>query len=321
MKKMKFIAISLALAVLFACKSTPKNDESSSSGKIETSEKIEDVKQEEKAPISNIKFAELSWIIEQISPSFWPSKLDDDSKMFITFHMPVSEILNINDIESIFITSPKDMWLLEGANLKNVVEMDKKEKKLIIKRLHCASGAVPLGNWTVDLSVKDGGKASKTVVVSGLQSADTNKKLDSDTDGKEEKKTQYLVPNAKSEEEVSALAIPVINSVSRDADSLEIKFSVNDKRVKNGYFWFDVPGEIYYRDSGSMIDASANPVNGCRRFSTDGKECYYLLRKNKENASWFSKIVAVHFVVADINRVESPWEERVRSISERVRIK
>ena len=33
--------------------------------------------------------------------------------------------------------------------------------------------------------------------------------------------------------------------------------------------------EKYYKDSGSMIDASGKPVNGCRAFSKDGKECRY----------------------------------------------
>lgn len=317
MRKMKFVALVLAL-IFFGCKSTPKTETT------ETAKNIEQVKVDEnESNQTKIEFGELSWILEQISPSFWPTPLKADSKMFITFHMPVSQNVKIADIEKIFISSPKDMWLLENESIKNIVEMNTKDKKLVIKRLHCVSGQIPLGAWTVELTLKDGGFAKKTVEVSGLKDYVKleNSESESDTSNTQKNTQKFLVPKAENENEVSCLAVPTIKSVSKDKDFIEIRFSINDKRVKNGYFWFDVPGEIYYRDSGSMIDASGNPVNGCRKFSTDGSECSYILRKDKTNSAWFSKIVAAYFVVADVNRVESPWEERIRSISEKASIK
>jgi hypothetical protein len=333
MKNMKFIALVVALAfVALSCKSTPKKTETSTSTSVGAVEKkqvqpVEEVEKKEKP--TEISFGEISWIAEQISPSFWPSALKNKSTMFITFHMPVSQDVDINRIEKIFVASPKDMWLLEGSKIKNVVEMDKKDKKLVIKRLQCVNGALPLGDWTVEVTLTDGGFASKTLNVSGMQVQATDKaesKPEASAENAKDKEaekpaTKYLVPNAANSNEVACLAIPVIKSVSRDADSIEIRFSVKDSRVKNGYFWFDVPGEIYYRDSGSMIDASGKPVNGCRKFSTDGAECVYILRKDKTNADWFAKIIGAYFVVADVNRVQSPWEERIRSVSERAVVK
>lgn len=350
MKNIKFIIFALLVLVLFSCKSTQKTTETEvgttepepvqTSTTTTTPEPEPEPKQEpepepetEKKP-TKITFGEVSWIAEQIAPTFWPKPLKNKSTMFISFHMPVSENVNVDSIEKLFIVSPKDMWLLEGAAIKNVVEMETKEKKLVIKRLQCVNGSVPLGEWTIELSQKDGGFASKTVNVSGLQAKSASqtetKKSDNkaettnvaeDTAKKETAKTQYLVPKAEGKDEVSTLAVPVIKSVSRDADTIEIRFSVNDARIKNGYFWFDVPGEIYYRDSGSMINAAGKPVNGCRKFSTDGAECLYILRKDATNSAWFSKIIGAYFVVADVNRVQSPWEERIRSVSERAVVK
>lgn len=350
MKKMNFIALLLVL-VLFGCKSTPKTTETETSetetapvtstdtAAVEQTEPAE----EDTKKITEISFGEVSWIAEQISPSFWPTKLKNKSTMFVTFHMPVSQEVNISMIEKIFIASPKDMWLLEGSQIKNVVEMDRKAKKLVIKRLQCVNGSVPLGDWTVELTLTDGGFASKTVRVSGMQVQATAKTESAPQKSKESTENQasetaqptedqpaeetekaaiqYLVPKSTNKNEVACLAIPVIKSVSRDADTIEIRFSVKDSRIKNGYFWFDVPGEIYYRDSGSMIDASGKPVNGCRKFSTDGAECLYILRKDKTNTDWFGKIIGAYFVVADVNRVQSPWEERIRSVSERAVVK
>ena len=138
---------------------------------------------------------------------------------------------------------------------------------------------------------------------------------DKETAEKEKAKTSFIVPVAKTPEEQQALAFPVIQSVSRDSDTIEIVFSINDSRVKNAYFYFDVPKEIYYRDSGSMIDAAGKPVNGCRSFSVDGQKSYYVLHKDASNADWFDKATRCFLVVSDINRVASPWEERHRTIS------
>lgn len=351
MKKMKFIVLLLVLSV-FACNSTPKTE--TTSNEPDTKETVAETEQGEKNTAAEVRFGELSWIVEHISPSFWPTPLKNESNMFITFHMPISENLDMSGIEKILITSPKDLWLLEGSDIKNIIELDSAQKKLAIKRLQCSGAAVPLGEWNVDLILKNGARTHKSVNVSGLQkdtekqaektktaatapagndtekseTASSNEKI-ADTENAEaaaDTKTdkaeiKYLVANARAANETSCLAIPVITAISRDADTIEIRFSVNDKRVKNGYFWFDVPGEKYYRDSGSMIDASGKPVNGCRKFSTDGKECLYILRKDKDNSAWFSKAIAAYFVVADVNRVQSPWEERIRSVSEKAAIK
>ena len=128
------------------------------------------------------------------------------------------------------------------------------------------------------------------------------------------------MPKAQFKNEISALDVPKITSVSKDEDSIEIYFSVNDSRVKNGYFWFDVPGEKDYRDAGSVIDGKGNPVNGCRKFSTDGAKCRFILRRDAENAEWFDKATACCFVVSDVNRVTDPWNERIRSISSLIKI-
>ncbi|MEL3908956.1 MAG: hypothetical protein P1P64_08130 [Treponemataceae bacterium] len=335
MKNIKFITFALFVLVLFSCKSTQKATETevSEPEPVQTSTTtttLEPEPETEKEPEpKKITFGEVSWIAEQIAPSFWPKPLENKSTMFISFHMPVSENVKIDNIEKIFIVSPKDMWLLEGAAIKNVVEMETKEKKLVIKRLQCVNGSVPLGEWTIELSQKDGGFASKVVNVSGLQAKNASQTETKKSDSKmetadaenEASEIQYLVPKAVEKNEVAGLAIPVIKSVSRDAETIEIRFSVNDARVKNGYFWFDVPGEVYYKDSGSMINATGNPVNGCRKFSTDGAECLYILRKDRTNSAWFSKIIGAYFVVADVNRVQSPWEERIRSVSERAVVK
>lgn len=325
MKRTKFFALIVVLALaLIGCKSTPK---------AETAEPTP-------APATtNISFGDISWIIEQISPSFWPTPLASQSTMFITFHIAVNTAVPINEVKQIFIASPKDMWLLEGSDIQNVLEMDQEGKKLVLKRLQCAETGVPLGEWSVDITLNDGSKTTKTVTVNGLQTENTavteetqpselseteqtdEAVSEESTAETKEKQITYLAAKAAGKDQVAALAVPSIASVSRDEDSIEIRFSVKDKRIKNGYFWFDVPGEKYYRDSGSMIDAAGNPVNGCRRFSTDGKECLYILRKDADNSTWFNQITAVYFVVADVNRVQSPWEERIRSVSEKAEVK
>ena len=139
--------------------------------------------------------------------------------------------------------------------------------------------------------------------------------LDTATTGNNSKKIiPMVVPVVQAAGEQAALEFPVIQSVSRDAETIEIIFSINDERVKNAYFYFDIPDEEYYRDSGSMIDPAGQPVNGCRVFSTDGKKCQYILRKDENNKVWFNKATRCFLVVSDVNRVASPWEEHHRTI-------
>ncbi|MBQ7613342.1 MAG: hypothetical protein IJU92_09825 [Spirochaetaceae bacterium] len=316
----KILVLVLCVYILFGCKSTPKNEAQVEVGVTNTSDTTNVASTDTDIAISNITFGDISWIAEQISPSFWPSELKNDSTLFVTFHMPVSQDIPLSTVKTIFISSPKDMWLLEKQDINHILEMDSKDKKLVLKRLQCANGKIPLGEWTIEVTFTDDTVVSKNVTINGMQN-ESSTETNTSSQNNDKKEIQYLTPVASGKNTVACLTIPVIKSVTRDAETLEIHFSVNDKRIKNGYFWFDVPGEKYYRDSGSMIDASGTPVNGCRNFSTDGKDCTYILRKDAENSSWFSKIVAAYFVVADVNRVQSPWEERIRSVSEKAEIK
>ncbi len=267
-----------------------------------------------KKSTGNIEVGLISWVIERIEPSFWPQELEFSETMFITLFLPISENITLQDIESIMIYSPMDFWTLNSENIANVAEIENDKNRLVLKRLQSADGAIPIGEWNIKFKMKGQEAVSQQITVTSIDGEQSS----GNSEGP--KKIVYIVPESSSENEVSALAVPEIKSVSRDSDSIEIIFSVNDKRVKNGYFWFDVPGEKYYKDSGSMIDASGSPVNGCRKFSVDGKECRYILRKDAENSQWFNKIIAVHFVASDTNRVQSPWEEQYRSVSARVKV-
>lgn len=254
----------------------------------------------------------LTWVIEQLDPSIWPEPLEGSSKMFISFSLEYSGSFKETDIEKLVVESPSDYWVVDGEELNKFIDYNRTH--IMFNRLQCGegSGRAALGDWTVTLTMKKNShKIEKKINIMGFEASDT------DNSGKESfaEETKYIVPKASAKNEVSALTSPVIKSVSRDSDTIEIFFSVSDSRVKNGYFWFDVPGEKYYKDSGSMIDASGNPVNGCRKFSIDGKECHLVLRKDKDNEEWFDKASACYFVVSDMNRVADPWEEKIRSVS------
>jgi len=254
------------------------------------------VKSDETTKVGGFTIGKLEWVIDQVEPTFWAKPLKISNKMFISF--------------SLEYKGKFDLGLVESLVIEKVIEVDK--ESINCKRLPCGKGEgrVGLGEWVITITLKNGEKIVKTPIINGFQNMEIDKNA----------KTKYIVPQAKFKNEISALAIPKIKSVSRDEDSIEIFFSISDSRVKNGYFWFDVPGEKLYRDGGSMVDGKGNPVNGCRKFSIDGSTCRYILRRDADNAEWFDKATACCFVVSEVNRVVDPWNERIRSISSLVKI-
>lgn len=285
--KIKSICI-LMLICAFGCKSNPK-------------------------PVySNLSIGKLTWVIEKLDPSIWPEPLENGGNMFISFSLEYSGSFKENDIKKLVVESPSDYWIVDGKDLDKFIDYNKTH--IIFNRLQCGTGngKVALGDWTVTLIMKNSSeKIQKKINIMGFESSD----YDKEEKEKIAEDIKYIVPKASGKNEISALSTPVIKSISRDNDTIEIFFSISDSRVKNGYFWFDVPGEKYYKDAGSMIDASGVPVNGCRKFSVDGKDCHLVLRKDKDNEEWFDSATACYFVVSDTNRVADPWEEKIRSVS------
>ena len=265
---------------------------------------------------ASAQIVDVSWMIEQADASFVSKQYKGVGKMFVTILARYTGELTEKDFQEAFFASPIDIWSLNAANAKNLIENDKQNKLLMLKHLAAGEGegSVALGKWFVSITLagqKPFEKELNVTGISGQKIADTT-----DMKGDERKKSIVtVVPVAKTADEQQALSFPTIYSVSRDADTIEIIFSVNDARVTNAYVYFDVPGEEYYRDSGSMIDATGKPINGCRSFSTDGKKCQYVLRKDASNQDWFGKATRCFLVVADVNRIASPWEERHRTIS------
>ena len=266
--------------------------------------------QKTKEPASRIAAAQITdivWMIEQADASFVSKQHKGSGKMFVTMFAKYTGDLTVQDFQEALFASPADLWSLDEKNAKGLLEINKKDKLLTMKHLAAGDGvgAAALGKWFASVTLAGQKPFEKELNVTGIGGQAV-------TDAK---KISFIVPVATAENEQQALTIPVIRSVSRDADTIEIIFSINDSRVKNAYFYFDVPGEEYYRDSGSMIDATGKPVNGCRSFSTDGKKCQYVLRKDASNQDWFGKATRCFLVVSDVNRMTSPWEERHRTIS------
>lgn len=306
---LKIFVLASFVSFMYGCKTAPVSPAKKTSGS------------------GKIAVKSVTWIIENLDTSIWNGTLKTGGQMFVSFFISYSGSFNTSDIEKLTVESPEDMWILNSAQLEKITEIDDNLKIAAVKRLQCGEGkgAVALGKWKVMLTDTSGGVYEQMLDITGFEKKAEDKKSEENSanilekSGKEEVK--FIVPSSSGKNEIAALAMPIIKSVSRDENSIEIFFSVNDGRIKNGYFWFDVPGEKYYKDSGSMIDASGNPVNGCRVFSTDGKDCRYILRKDADNAEWFDKITACFFVVSDTNRVSSPWEERNRTVSAKAEVK
>lgn len=269
---------------------------------------------QKKSVTSEFSIKSVSWMVENLEPSIWNGSLKGKAQMFVSFFVSFSGNFDVYKASKVIVESPEDMWTLGPSDLEKITEIDEEKKIALIKRLQCGigQGSVPLGKWKFTLIDINGNKYEYPMDINGFERKPSDKAPDENAGNSA---ITFIVPSASLKNEISSLSRPVIKSVTKDDNSIEIYFSVNDNRIKNGYFWFDVPGEKYYKDSGSMIDASGNPVNGCRAFSTDGKDCRYILRKDSENAEWFDKITACFFVVSDINRVASPWEERNRTVS------
>ncbi len=306
-----FIAI-LCTALVLGCKTTPKpvSDTPLGPGKISVNS--------------------ITWMIERLDSSIWNGTLKGNGEMFISFFINYKNSFNTADIKKLVIESPIDMWALNSSQLEKITEINDKDKIASVKRLQSGegSGSVALGKWRFIITDVNGNKYEQMLDITGFEKKAQDKIGEAKAEEgnltsaeTELKSIKMLVPQSSSKNEIAALSMPVIKSVSKDENSIEIFFSVNDERVKNGYFWFDVLGEKYYKDSGSMIDASGNPVNGCRAFSKDGKECRYILRKDDTNSDWFDNITACFFVVSDTNRVSSPWEERNRTVSAKAEVK
>ena len=277
-----------------------------------------------KEPTSHTAAAQITdiiWMIEQADASFVSKQHKGDGKMFVTMFAKYKGDLTSQDFQEAFFASPADVWSLDEKNAKGLLEINKKDNLLTLKHLAAGEGvgAAALGKWFASVTLAGQKPFEKELNVTGIggKTVTENKAA---KEAAKKKVIPLIVPTAKAENEQQALTMPVIQSVSRDSDTIEIIFSVNDPRVKNAYFYFDVPGEEYYRDSGSMIDATGKPVNGCRSFSTDGKKCQYVLRKDATNKDWFGKATQCFLVVSDVNRVASPWEERHRTISAASRI-
>ena len=284
-----------------------------------------ETEQKSKEPAVHTAAAQITdilWMIEQADPSFVSKQYKGDGKMFVTMFAKYKGDLTIQDFHEAFFASPADLWSLDEKNAKGLLEINKKDKLLTLKHLAAGEGvgAAALGKWFASVTLAGQKPFEKELNVTGIGGQAVTTGAADKTAKEKSKKISYIVPVATAENQQQALAMPVIQSVSRDTDTIEIIFSVNDSRVKNAYFYFDVPGEEYYRDSGSMIDATGKPVNGCRSFSADGKKCQYVLRKDANNKDWFGKATQCFLVVSDINRVASPWEERHRTISAASRI-
>lgn len=288
-------------------------------GKKDTEQKP----QEPAVHIAAAQITDILWMIEQADPSFVSKQHKGDGKMFVTMFAKYKGELTDRDFQEAFFASPADVWSLDEKNAKGLIEINKKDKLLTLKHLSAGEGigAAALGKWFASITLAGQKPFEKELNVTGIGGQTVIETADTTAKGKSKKKLlPFIVPVAKAKNEQQALAMPVIQSVSRDADTIEIIFSINDSRVKNAYFYFDVPGEEYYRDSGSMIDATGKPVNGCRSFFTDGKKCQYVLRKDTSNKDWFGKAAQCFLVVSDVNRIASPWEEQHRSISAASRI-
>ena len=278
-----------------------------------------------KEPTSHTAAAQITdiiWMIEQADASFVSKQHKGDGKMFVTMFAKYKGDLTSQDFQEAFFASPADVWSLDEKNAKGLLEINKKDNLLTLKHLAAGEGvgAAALGKWFASVTLAGQKPFEKELNVTGIGGQAVTAGAADKTSKEKSKKVSFIVPVATAANEQQALAFPVIHSVSRDADTIEIIFSIKDSRVKNAYFYFDVPGEEYYRDSGSMIDATGKPVNGCRSFSTDGKKCRYILRKDASNQDWFGKATQCFLVVSDINRVASPWEERHRTISAASRI-
>ena len=278
-----------------------------------------------KEPTSHTAAAQITdiiWMIEQADASFVSKQHKGDGKMFVTMFAKYKGDLTAQDFQEAFFASPADLWSLDEKNAKGLLEINKKDNLLTLKHLAAGEGvgAAALGKWFASVTLAGQKPFEKELNVTGIGGQAVTAGAADKTSKEKSKKVSFIVPVATAANEQQALAFPVIHSVSRDADTIEIIFSIKDSRVKNAYFYFDVPGEEYYRDSGSMIDATGKPVNGCRSFSTDGKKCRYILRKDASNQDWFGKATQCFLVVSDINRVASPWEERHRTISAASRI-
>ena len=283
--------------------------------------KTETKAKESAAQTAAAQITDISWMIEQADASFVSKQHKGKGKIFVTMLAKYKGELTAQDFKEAFFASPADVWGLDEQSAKGLMEINKKEKLLMLKHLSSGEGegAAALGKWFASVTLAGQKPFEKELNVTGIGGKTVTENKDAKGTAKK-KVIPLIVPTAKAENEQQALTMPVIQSVSRDADTIEIIFSVNDSRVKNAYFYFDVPGEEYYRDSGSMIDATGKPVNGCRSFSTDGKKCQYVLRKDATNKDWFDKATQCFLVVSDVNRVASPWEERHRTISAASRI-
>ena len=270
----------------------------------------------EAAPyVASAQIIDASWMIEQADVSFVSKQYKGSGKMFVTILAQYKGDLVPQDFQEATFFSPTDIWSLDAETARTLMEIDTKNKLLTFKHLAAGDGegAVSLGKWFVSITLAGQKPFEKELNVTGIGGQTIA--ADTATTGNNSKKIiPMVVPVVQAAGEQAALEFPVIQSVSRDAETIEIIFSINDERVKNAYFYFDIPDEEYYRDSGSMIDPTGQPVNGCRVFSTDGKKCQYILRKDENNKVWFNKATRCFLVVSDVNRVASPWEEHHRTI-------
>ncbi len=312
----KHVLLFLLVIFMISCKSEPKAPKPAVKDKTA------------KTKLEGLNIKSVTWLIEELDPSIWNGSPKAKSKMFVSFYISYSGTFDTSLISNILIESPVDMWNLNSKQAKKIIEIQDENKTAIVKRLQCGDGlgAVPLGSWKFSLTATNGSKYEQEMNIDGFAGGQEVKTDDEEPLAAIESKDETfsvktIVPKATNKNQISALTMPVIKSVSKDEDSIEIYFTANDERIKNGYFWFDVPGEKYYKDSGSMIDASGNPVNGCREFYTDGKTSRYILRKDADNAEWFDNITACFFVVSDTNRVSAPWEERNRTVSAKAIVK
>ena len=295
---------------------TPKKQDDKAATAAKTPAKPAEKPKSPTLPAASAVITDVACLVEQADASFVSKKHTGRGKMYVTVLAKYKGELAEQDFQEAQILSPADTWHIDAQTARNLIEIDKKSKLLLLKHLAAGSGegSVALGNWDISITLQGQKPFEKRIQIDGIGASD------SDSADRIKRKMQsgqrfYIVPTVMEFNEQPALHTPIIQSVSRDNDTIEIMFSIDDERVKNGYFYFDVPGEQYYRDSGSLIDAGGLPVNGCRSFSVDGKQCQYVLRKDDSNKDWFDKAERCFFVVSDINRVAAPGKEQHRSIS------
>ena len=256
------------------------------------------------APKKQVGIEKFGWVIKNDDPS----RNDDGVTAFLWSSISFADTgLEATDFESVRVTSPSgSSWIHdETSDFERLY--DSEENKFYIGNIYAtkldSGSSVELGNYTVEVTLKNGNTAKKTLFVPAPGSRTTDGyefTYTEDYSGAENPPSNYTP--------LPERATITNATLDAQASTLDVSFAVSDDVIYSGWLWlYDEAGEfVGYTEDFRNYETGAvmAQLNGGASLLTDGSTNTLSLTAASEqliliDEASFSDIASVSVVLTD----------------------